>query len=99
MSFLDYTGEVNKINNIFYFQIKKRNIPLRSSCATEILNPVLYSTFKFIFSQNKEITKNFLNSLIFNEEKQIKELEYVRSKLPMIKEDKYGKNIKRTNVV
>ena len=72
---------------------------MRSSCATEILNPVLYSTFKFIFSQNKEITKNFLNSLIFNEEKQIKELEYVRSKLPMIKEDKYGKNIKRTNVV
>ena len=98
MSFLDFTGIVNEIDNIFYFYMKSGKTPLAYSSPTEILNPVLDSTFKFIFLQNEEITKNFLNSLNFLGEDEIKDLKFIRNEFPMLTGGRYGKDIKKIDV-
>lgn len=98
MSFLDFTGIVDEIDNIFYFHMKSGKTPLAYSSPTEILNPVLDSTFKFIFLQNEEITKNFLNSLNFLGEDEIKDLKFIRNEFPMLTGGRYGKDIKKIDV-
>ena len=98
MSFLDFTGIVDEIDNIFYFHMKSGKTPLAYSSPTEILNPVLDSTFKFIFLQNADITKNFLNSLNLFGEDEIKELTIIRNEFPKPKGGRYGKDIKRIDV-
>ena len=98
MSLLDYTGKVSYFGNNYYFEMKNRNTRLKYSCTTEILNPVFDSTFKFIFLQNADITKNFLNSLNLFGEDEIKELTIIRNEFPKPKGGRYGKDIKRIDV-
>ena len=98
MSLLDYTGKVYYFGNNYYFEMKNRNTHLKYSCTTEILNPVFDTTFKFIFLQNADITKNFLNSLNLFEEDEIKELAIIRNEFPKPKGGRYGKDIKRIDV-
>ena len=98
MSLLDYTGKVYYFGNNYYFEMKNRNTHLKYSCTTEILNPVFDTTFKFIFLQNADITKNFLNSLNLFGEDEIKELAIIRNEFPKPKGGRYGKDIKRIDV-
>lgn len=98
MSLLDYTGKVSYFGNNYYFEMKNRNTHLKYSCTTEILNPVFDTTFKFIFLQNADITKNFLNSLNLFGEDEIKELAIIRNEFPKPKGGRYGKDIKRIDV-
>ena len=98
MSLLDYTGKVYYFGNNYYFEMKNRNTHLKYSCTTEILNPVFDTTFKFIFLQNADITKNFLNSLNLFGEDEIKELTIIRNEFPKPKGGRYGKDIKRIDV-
>ena len=98
MSLLDYTGKVCYFGNNYYFEMKNRNTHLKYSCTTEILNPVFDTTFKFIFLQNADITKNFLNSLNLFGEDEIKELAIIRNEFPKPKGGRYGKDIKRIDV-
>ena len=98
MSLLDYTGKVCYFGNNYYFEMKNRNTHLKYSCTTEILNPVFDTTFKFIFLQNADITKNFLNSLNLFGEDEIKELTIIRNEFPKPKGGRYGKDIKRIDV-
>ena len=98
MSLLDYTGKVYYFGNNYYFEMKNRNTHLKYSCTTEILNPVFDTTFKFIFLQNADITKNFLNSLNLFGEDEIKELAIIRNEFPKLKGGRYGKDIKRIDV-
>ena len=98
MSLLDYTGKVCYFGNNYYFEMKNRNTHLKYSCTTEILNPVFDTTFKFIFLQNADITKNFLNSLNLFGEDEIKELTIIRNEIPKPKGGRYEKDIKRIDV-
>ena len=98
MSFLDFTGKVYEFNDHYYFQMKKENTSLKSSCVTEILNPVLDSTFKFVFLQNADITKNFLNSLNFLGKDEIKELVIIKNEPPKPTGGRSEKDIKRIDV-
>ena len=98
MSLLDYTGKVCYFGNNYYFEMKNRNTHLKYSCTTEILNPVFDTTFKFIFLQNADITKNFLNSLNLFGEDEINELTIIRNEFPKPKGGRYGKDIKRIDV-
>ena len=98
MSLLDFTGRVKIINGIYYFEMKKKIDPLKCSTPTEVRNPVIDSTFKYVFLQNEEIIKNLLNSLIFTGEDEVKVLNYTRNEFPMLTVGKYGKDIKRIDV-
>ena len=98
MSLLDFTGKVKIINGIYYFEMRKKIDPLKCSTPTEVRNPVIDSTFKYVFLQNEEIIKNLLNSVIFTGEDEIKKLNYTRNEFPMLTGGKYGKDIKRIDV-
>ena len=98
MSLLDFTGKVKIVNGIYYFEMGKKIDPLKCSTPTEVRNPVIDSTFKYVFLQNEEIIKNLLNSVIFTGEDEIKKLNYTRNEFPMLTGGKYGKDIKRIDV-
>ena len=77
MSFLDFTGKVSEENFEYHFAMKNSNKYIKSSSVTKIRNPIVESTFYFVFLRNEKIIKNFLNSLIFIGEDEITKLTYI----------------------
>ena len=98
MSFLDFTGKVSEENFEYHFAMKNSNKYIKSSSVTKIRNPIVESTFYFVFLRNEKIIKNFLNSLIFIGEDEITKLTYINIDYLVIDEDKFGSNKKRIGI-
>lgn len=98
MSFLDFTGKVSEENFEYHFAMKNSNKYIKSSSVTKIRNPIVESTFYFVFLRNEKIIKNFLNSLIFIGEDEITKLTYINIDYLVIDEDKFGSNKRRIGI-
>lgn len=98
MSFLNYTGKVYRKSNLYFYEMKNNKNPIKTSCMTKVGNPIIDSLFKYIFLGDKDILKNFLNSILFTDEEEIKELVYIPNEYPSFSGEKYGKNLIRIGV-
>jgi len=98
MSFLNYTGKVYRQANQYFYEMKNNKNPLKTSCMTRIGNPIIDSLFKYVFLGDKDILKNFLNSILFTGEEEIKELAYIPNEYPSFSGEEYGKNSIRIDV-
>lgn len=83
MSFLEFTGEVNKVENDYVF--KMQNIgDLIAQQIIYIPSPIVDNNFKAVFAQNIELAKSLSSSLLFPYENLIDHVEYLPSDLPRI---------------
>ena len=98
MSFLNYTGKVYRKSNLYFYEMKNNKNPIKTSCMTKVGNPIIDSLFKYIFLGDKDILKNFLNSILFTDEEEIKELVYIPNEYPSFSGEKYGNNLIRIDV-
>ena len=98
MSFLNYTGKVNKIANQYFYEMRNKKNRIKTSCMTKVGNPIIDNLFKYIFLEDKKTLKNLLNSLLFTGDEEIKELEFIPNDLPSLTGEKYGKNAKKIDV-
>ena len=99
MSFLHYTGKVNEKNSQYLFFMKNKKEPIKSSCVTLVRNPVVDSTFKFVFYK-EDIFQDFLNSLLFVDEYEIKKLKFIQNEYPTLSEldERYGRNTNKIDI-
>ena len=103
MSFLNYTGNVFIKGSQYSFYMKNKKEPIKLSCATQVRNPVVDSTFKVVF-YNEETFKDLLNSLLFLDEYEIKQLKFVQNEYPILseldedKDVKHGKNTTKIDI-
>ena len=103
MNFLNYTGNVFKKGSQYSFYMKNKKEPIKLSCATKVRNPVVDSTFKVAF-YDVEIFKDLLNSLLFLDEYEIKQLKFVQNEYPIIsqldqdEDTEHGKNTKKIDI-
>ena len=82
MSFLKYTGEFEKQNNNRYkFKMSDKKF-LRKDNIAKISNPIIDNNFQMVFGKYPEITKNLLNSLLYPQSKQIKDVKYLPQNIP-----------------
>ncbi len=98
MSFLKYTGKVYRKANLYFYEMKNNKNPFKTSCMTKVGNPIIDNLFKYVFLEDKEILKNFLNSILFTGEEEILELVYIPNEYPSFSGEKYGKNSIRIDV-
>ena len=83
MSFLEFTGKVNKEENNYVF--KMQNIEdLIAQQIFYIPSPIVDNNFKAVFAHQIEIAKSLAGSLLFPCENLIDHVEYLPSDLPRI---------------
>ena len=86
MSFLDYSGEYSYENNEYKFLMKNgdKNYSLVDKNYIAIADPTIDNTFKQIFALNKNITKSFLNALLYPNKDKINKIEFLSIEHPGI---------------
>ena len=70
MSFSNYIGKIEKVNNNFIFSMRKTP-DLKAKYYLNIANPTIDNSFKQVFYMETEIAKSFLNSIIFPRKERI----------------------------
>ena len=70
MSFSNYIGKIEKVNNNFIFNMRKTP-DLKAKYYLNIANPTIDNSFKQVFYMETEIAKSFLNSIIFPRKERI----------------------------
>ena len=81
MSFLRFTGVVDKKDSSFIFRMNKGKDLIENSYIN-IPNPIIDNSFKQIFGKNNEITKCLLNSILYPNEEKIEKVEFLTNDLP-----------------
>lgn len=81
MSFLNFSGSNNK-EGIYYVFDMEGEKPLKEAYRMEIADPTIDNSFKRVFYTKPEITKSFLNSLLFPRNERIKDLMFLPSECP-----------------
>ena len=78
MSFLQYTGSSEtQEDGSCEFQMENENVLKDEEGYIEVTSPAIDNTFQTIFGQNKNITKDLLNSFIYPNEDRIKEVTFL----------------------
>lgn len=98
MSFLEYAGKVKKVGYEYHFSMKNKNNSIKSCFRIDVPNPVYDAPFKKVFSYNKKILENMLNSLIFNGIYRIKILSYLTNEYFPESGAKFGKSSKKLDI-
>ena len=82
MSFLQYTGSSEtQEDGSCEFKMENENVLKDEEGYIEVTSPAIDNTFQTIFGQNKNITKDLLNSFIYPNEDRIKEVYILTNKL------------------
>lgn len=82
MSFLDYTGKVDPEGIYYVFDMGEKVDPLEEAYHLNIANPTIDNCFKKIFYTKSEITKSFLNAILFPNDKRITDLKFLPTERP-----------------
>ena len=77
MSFLSYTGDVEKINDDCYYFKMANNTKIIHDRYIEVTSPVIDISFTKILGENKNITRCFLNSMIYPNNERIEDIEFI----------------------
>lgn len=81
MSFINYTGKVEPKGKKYLFRINgEPNIT--SYYFVNIANPTIDNAFKKVFYTENEITRSFLNSILFPNSNKIIKVEFLPSEMP-----------------
>lgn len=82
MSFLDYSGEVDTEGLYYVFDMGEEKEPQKETYHLNIANPTIDNCFKKMFYSKSEITKSFLNSILFPKDKRITDITFLPTERP-----------------
>lgn len=82
MSFLDYTGEVDIKGKYYVFDMGEKKDSLEEAYHLNIANPTIDNCFKKIFYTKSEITKSFLNAVLFPKDERITDILFLPTERP-----------------
>ena len=91
MSFLNFTGDVRRKNNEYYYFVKNKDNMVKATCMTKIRNPIIDNIFKYTFSENDKLLINLMTCLFFTGDEEIKSLIYLPNEYHSVLRGKHGK--------
>lgn len=99
MSFLSYTGDVEKINDDCYSFKMANNTKIIHDRYIEVISPVIDISFTKILGENKTISRCFLNSMIYPNNERIEDIEFLPTEVPGFNYFRYNLDYIRNDVL